>query len=63
MNGKEIIKRLEPAEWKLSRIEGSHHIMEKDGALRPVPVPVHGSHDIGMGLLQKIEKQSGVKLK
>jgi len=36
--------------------------MEKDGVQRPVPVPVHGHHDIGVGLLKKIEKQSGVKL-
>jgi len=47
----------------LSRIEGSHHIMEHPDMLRPVPVPVHGNHDIGIGLLKKIEKQSGVKLK
>lgn len=63
MNGKEIIKKLEQAGWKLSRIEGSHHVMEKAGFLRPVPVPVHGSQDIGIGLLKKIEKQSGVRLK
>ena len=63
MNGKQVIKKLEEAGWALSRIEGSHYIMEKEGALRPVPVPVHGSQDIGIGLLKKIEKQSGVKLK
>jgi predicted RNA binding protein YcfA (HicA-like mRNA interferase family) len=63
MNGREIIKKLEQAGWMLSRIEGSHHIMEKSDMLRPVPVPVHGNHDIGIGLLKKIEKQSGVRLK
>lgn len=63
MNGKEIARRLEQAGWKLARIEGSHHLMEKEGALRPVPVPVHGGHDLGIGLLQRIEKQSGVKLR
>jgi len=47
----------------LSRIEGSHHIMEKEGEPRPLPVPVHGIQDIGIGLLKRIEKQSGVKLK
>jgi len=63
MNGKEIVKKLEQAGWRLSRIEGSHHIMEHPDMLRPVPVPVHSSHDIGIGLLKKIEKQSGVKFK
>jgi predicted RNA binding protein YcfA (HicA-like mRNA interferase family) len=27
-----------------------------------VPVPVHGAQDLGIGLLKKIEKQTGVKL-
>jgi len=44
-------------------VEGSHHIMEKEGMIRGVPIPVHGSKDIGIGLLKAIEKQTGVKLK
>ena len=35
--------------------------MEKEG-LRAVPVPVHGTKDLGVGLLKAIEKQTGVKL-
>lgn len=35
--------------------------MEKEG-LRAVPVPVHGSKDLGHGLINAIEKQTGVKL-
>lgn len=63
MNGKQIIAKLKEAGWVLVRVEGSHHIMEKAGELRPVPVPVHGSKDVGTGLLAKIQRQSGVKLK
>ena len=63
MNGKQIIAQLKTAGWTLARIEGSHHIMEKTGAPRPVPVPVHGSKDIGVGLFAEIQRQSGVKLK
>lgn len=61
MNGKQIIKTMQAEGWDLVRIQGSHHIMQKDGKI--VPVPVHGSKDIGTGLLKRIEKQSGVKLK
>ena len=43
------------------RIHGSHHILAKDG--KAVPVPVHGSRDLGAGLLAAIQRQSGVKLK
>ncbi len=61
MTGKEVIARLKAAGWKLDRSHGSHHIMSKSG--QAVPVPVHGSRDIGAGLLAAIQRQSGVKLK
>jgi predicted RNA binding protein YcfA (HicA-like mRNA interferase family) len=63
MNGKQIIAAFKKDEWTLARVEGSHHIMEKDGMPRGVPVPVHGSKDMGIGLLKAIEKQTGVKLR
>ncbi|NMC49634.1 MAG: type II toxin-antitoxin system HicA family toxin [Desulfovibrio sp.] len=61
MNGREVLRRLKAAGWELDRIVGSHHIMVKDG--RAVPVPVHGSRDIGPGLLAAISRQTGVDLK
>lgn len=61
MNGKQIIKKLESEGWQLKRINGSHHIMGKDGKI--APVPVHGSTDTSKGVIAKIEKQTGVKLK
>lgn len=61
MTGKEVIAMLKAAGWKLDRVHGSHHIMIKGG--QAVPVPVHGSRDIGAGLLSAIQRQSGVKLK
>jgi predicted RNA binding protein YcfA (HicA-like mRNA interferase family) len=35
--------------------------MEKDGKV--IPVPIHGSKEIGKGLLAEIERQTGVKFK
>ena len=61
MNGKDIIKRLQECGWKVTRVNGSHHILSKDG--RAVPVPVHGNRDIGPGLLSAISRQTGVKFK
>ena len=61
MNGKEVIARLRVAGWVLDRVHGSHHVLTKGG--KAVPVPVHGSRDIGTGLLAAIQRQSGVKLK
>ena len=62
MNGKDVIKRLEQAGFQVVRVQGSHHILARDGHPRSVPVPVHGHHDLGRGLIAAIERQSGVKL-
>lgn len=61
MTGKEVIAKLKREGWSLDRIQGSHHILTKDG--RAVPVPVHGSRSLGVGLLAAIQRQSGVKFK
>ena len=61
VTGKEIIARLKAAGWSLDRIHGSHHILTKNG--KAVPVPVHGSRDLGAGLVAVIQRQSGVNLK
>lgn len=61
MNGKAVVARLKSAGWSLARVHGSHHILTKDG--KAVPVPVHGTRDLGAGLLAAIARQTGVKLK
>lgn len=61
MTGKEVIAKLKAAGWSIARIHGSHHIMTLEG--RAVPVPVHGSRDLGAGLLAALQRQTGVKLK
>jgi len=61
VTGKEIIAKLKVAGWSVDRIHGSHHILVKEG--KAVPVPVHGSREIGAGLLAALQRQTGVKLK
>jgi predicted RNA binding protein YcfA (HicA-like mRNA interferase family) len=61
VTGKQVIAKLRAAGWSLERIHGSHHILTKDG--KAVPVPVHGSRDLGAGLLAAIQRQTGVTLK
>ena len=61
MNGKKVIDKLRAAGWTLAHINGSHHVMEKNGM--PRSVPVHGSKDIGASLLAELQRQTGVKLK
>lgn len=61
MTGKDVIAKLKAEGWQLDRVNGSHHILTKDG--KAVPVPVHGSRDVGVGLLAAIQRQTGVKFK
>ena len=61
MTGNEVITKLKATGWLLGRIQGSHHILTKDGIA--VPGPVHGSRDLGIGLVAAIQRQTGVKLK
>lgn len=63
MNAKQVIAKLRAEGWSLARIEGSHHLFAKPSVARTVPVPVHGTRDLGDGLLAAIQRQTGVKLK
>lgn len=59
MNGKTVIKILQKEGWSILRPQGSHYRLGKE-SLR-VTVPVHGSKDLGKGLLNAIERQTGVQ--
>jgi predicted RNA binding protein YcfA (HicA-like mRNA interferase family) len=61
MNGKQVIAKMKAAGWTLARINGSHHILQRDGAT--VPVPVHGTHNLTPAVLAAITRQTGVQLK
>lgn len=60
MDGKKVIKTLQKEGWTVLRSQGSHYRLGKN-SLR-VTVPVHGSKDLGKGLIATIERQTGVKL-
>lgn len=59
MTGKQLIKLLQGKGWCLDRVEGSHHILAKGD--KTLSVPVHGSKDLGKGLLHALMKQGGLK--
>ena len=44
---KQIMKILKANGWKKVRITSSHHVFEKQGFDRPIPVPLHGNKDLG----------------
>jgi predicted RNA binding protein YcfA (HicA-like mRNA interferase family) len=59
MKFSELHRLVKNAGWVFVRQEGSHKIYEKDG--KKIPVPFHGSKEVGKDLENKIRKQAGLK--
>jgi len=60
MNSKELIKRLEAAGWVQRGVKDSHHIYTHPSKPGHISVP-HPKNDLGVGLVNKLLKQSGLK--
>jgi len=59
LKGREVIRALEDAGFRIVRQRGSHVRMKHpDG--RVVTVPVHADQDIGRGLLRKILRDAEI---
>lgn len=58
MKDKELLKLMLKDGWKVERIRGSHHVMQK-GEQTEV-IPIHGK-DVPTGLLNAILKRTGLK--
>ena len=58
MKDKDLIKLLKKNGWNVVRINGSHHVLQKDG--KTIVVPLHGT-DVPIGLLNYILKEAGLK--
>ncbi len=61
ISGKHLCKILDSKGWSLARVTGSHHIYIKAGINLRITVPVHGNHDLKIGLLKSIMKQACIK--
>ena len=60
MNSKELIKALEKDGWVLRGSKGSHHVFNHPRKAGHITVP-HPKKDLGIGLVQKLLKQAGIK--
>jgi predicted RNA binding protein YcfA (HicA-like mRNA interferase family) len=60
MNGKELIKSLEKDGWVLRGSKGSHHVFNHTHKTGHITIP-HPKKDLGIGLVQKLLKQAGMK--
>ena len=60
MNSKELIEALEKDGWVLRGSKGSHHVFNHPHKAGHITVP-HPKKDLGIGLVQKLLKQAGMK--
>ncbi len=58
ISGKRMSAVLKERGWRLARVTGSHHIFVKSGSNLRITVPVHGNHDLKLGLQRLIMKQA-----
>lgn len=61
LSGLDVIHILEQFGFRVVRIRGSHHILRRTVGddIQTVNVPVHGSKQIGPGLLKRIYRGAG----
>lgn len=58
MKDKDLLKLLKKNGWKIVRINGSHHVLQKNG--KTTVIPIHG-RDVPTGLLNQILKETELK--
>jgi len=58
MKDKDLLKLLKKNGWDIVRINGSHHVLQKNG--QTTVVPIH-CKDVPAGLLNAILKETGLK--
>ncbi|HRO20831.1 type II toxin-antitoxin system HicA family toxin [Alcaligenes phenolicus] len=60
MNSKDVIKLLTQSGWILRGVRGSHHIYHHPDRPGHISVP-HPKKDLGIGIVNKLLKQAGLK--
>jgi len=60
MNSEELLKLLERDGWIMRNSKGSHHVFKHPVKTGHITVP-HPKKDLGVGLVQKLLKQAGIK--
>ena len=58
MRQKDLLKLLKKNGWRLIRINGSHHVLQRGE--QTITVPIHGK-DVPIGLLNRILKETGLR--
>ena len=63
MTFRTVDKILKANGWYLIRVKGSHHQYRKAGVPYAITVPNHNGRDLSIGVIQDIEKKTGLSLR
>ena len=54
--GEEVVKAFQRAGWRIARVRSSHVILEKEGHMATLSVPVHKGKNVKRGTLRDLIK-------
>lgn len=61
-SGKDVLNALLAAGWEEKRVNGSHHILFKEGTGPPFSINVNGNKDLKPGTMKSIIRSAGLTL-
>ena len=56
--GEDVVKAFQRAGWKIARVRSSHIILEKEGFVATLSVPVHKGQNVKKGTLRDLIKDA-----
>lgn len=62
VSGRKAIKAFEACGFMVARINGSHHVMKKEGHPLRLTIPVHGNDSLKTGTLRGLIRDSGLSV-
>jgi len=60
--GEEVVKAFQRAGWRIARVRSSHVILEKEGHMATLSVPVHKCKNVKRGTLRDLIKDAGLSI-
>lgn len=62
VDGHRVIDAFRKLGFEVTRIEGSHHMLKKEGHRFVLSVPVHGRKDVKPGTLRSLIRAAGIEV-
>jgi predicted RNA binding protein YcfA (HicA-like mRNA interferase family) len=60
--GEDVVKAFQRAGWEIARVRSSHIILEKEGSVATLSVPVHKGKNVKKGTLRDFIKDAELSI-